>query len=69
MPSSRGSAPTHGSNPRLFHPLHWQVGSLPLAPLGRPFIMCILPQLKNLCKDILKIPGGEKKITHNGELC
>ena len=31
--------------------------------------MCILPQLKNLCKDILKIPGGEKKITHSGELC
>ena len=25
-----------GSNPRLLHLLHWQVGSLPLVPLGKP---------------------------------
>ena len=26
--------PTQGSNPRLFRLLHWQAGSLPLAPPG-----------------------------------
>ena len=28
--------PTQGLNPCLIHPLHWQVGSLPLAPPGKP---------------------------------
>ena len=27
-----------GSNPRLLCLLHWQVGSLPLAPPGKPFV-------------------------------
>ena len=30
----RGIFPTQGSNPSLLHLLHWQAGSLPLAPLG-----------------------------------
>ena len=30
----QGIFPTQGSNPRLFHLLHWQVGSLPLVPPG-----------------------------------
>ena len=34
MPSSRGIFLTQGLNPRLLCLLHWQVGSLPLAPLG-----------------------------------
>ena len=29
---------TQGSNPGLVHLLHWQAGSLPLAPLGKPMI-------------------------------
>ena len=29
----QGLFPTQGSNPHLLHLLHWQVGSLPLAPL------------------------------------
>ena len=29
---------TWGSNPRLLHLLHWQVGSLPLALSGKPLI-------------------------------
>ena len=33
MPS-RGISLTQGSNLRLLYLLHWQVGSLPLAPLG-----------------------------------
>ena len=28
----QGIFPTQGSNPRLSHLLHWQAGSLPLAP-------------------------------------
>ena len=35
MPSSRGSSQL-GSNPCLLCLLHWQVGSLPLAPPGKP---------------------------------
>ena len=29
--------PTQGSKPPLLWLLHWQVGSLPLAPLGKPY--------------------------------
>ena len=40
MPSSRGSSwrssLTQGSNPHLLCLLHWQAGSLPLAPAGKP---------------------------------
>ena len=32
----QGLLPTQGSNPRLLHLLHWQAGSLPLAPPGKP---------------------------------
>ena len=32
-----GIFPTPGLNPRLFHLLHWQVGSLPLSYLGSPW--------------------------------
>ena len=32
----QGIFPTQGSNLGLLHPLHWQVGSLPLCHLGIP---------------------------------
>ena len=32
----QGTFPTQGSNPHLFCLLHWQAGSLPLAPPGKP---------------------------------
>ena len=32
----RGTFPTQGSNPHLLCLLHWQEGSLPLAPPGKP---------------------------------
>ena len=32
----QGIFPTRGSDPRLVHPLHWQTGSLPPAPPGKP---------------------------------
>ena len=31
--STPGDAPNQGSNPHLFHFLHWQADSLPLCPL------------------------------------
>ena len=33
-----GIFPTQGSNPCLFCLLHWQAGSLPLAPPGKPIL-------------------------------
>ena len=36
MPSSRGIFPTRGPNQCLLCLLHWQAGSLPLAPPGKP---------------------------------
>ena len=36
MSSSRGVFPTQGSNQHLLSLLHWQVGSLPLVPPGKP---------------------------------
>ena len=36
MHSSRGIFPTQGLNPHLLCLLHWQVGSLPLVPPGKP---------------------------------
>ena len=41
--SSPGDLPNSGIKPRLFCVLHWQVGSLPLAQLGK---LCI----KNVCQ-------------------
>ena len=32
----QGIFPTQGRNPDLLHLLHWQAGSLPLAPHGKP---------------------------------
>ena len=32
----QGTFPTQGSNPHLLHVLHWQAGSLPLVPSGKP---------------------------------
>ena len=40
-----GDLPDPGSNPPLLHLLYWQVGSLPLAPLGKPMgkQFCLYP--------------------------
>ena len=40
--SSRGIFPTQGSNPHLLRPLYWQVGSLPVAPSGKPLYKYVL---------------------------
>ena len=36
----QGIFPTQGSNPCLLCLLHWQMDSLPLAPLGKPLYKC-----------------------------
>ena len=36
----QGIFPTKGLNPCLFHLLHWQMESLPLASPGKPYIKC-----------------------------
>ena len=51
VPSSRGSSPNQGSNPRILCLLYWQMGSLPLAPPGKPQI---------LSKPINFAPGWEQ---------
>ena len=38
---------TQGSNPHLFCQLLWRVGSLPLAPPGKPIYLSILIQMTN----------------------
>ena len=40
----QGIFPTQESNLCLLHPLHWQAGSLPLAPPGKPFVCYSLTQ-------------------------
>ena len=41
----QGISLTQGSNPRLLHLLHWEVGSLPLAPPGKPRHLRLLDKL------------------------
>jgi len=36
---SLGDLPTQGSNSSLLHFLHWQAGSLPLGPPGKPLLL------------------------------
>ena len=36
----QGMSPTQGSNPYLLCRLHWQVGSLPSVPPGKPWWQC-----------------------------
>ena len=45
----QGIFPKQGSNPCLLCPLHWQAGSLPLVPSGRPFLK--VSSLQMGCKD------------------
>ena len=50
----QGTFPTHGSNPGL---LHWQTGSLPLAPPGKPNMYQIpLQNTQHACSCVL---GGQ----------
>ena len=43
MPSSKGIFLAQRLNPHLLSLLHWQVGSLPLAPLGKAVFTVVPP--------------------------
>ena len=43
LPSSRGSSPSRDRT-HVLHLLHWQMGSLPLLPPGKPFSMIVFVQ-------------------------
>ena len=45
----QGIFPTQGSNPHLLYLLHWQAGSLMLAPPGKP-ILALLVKAKSQIK-------------------
>ena len=46
----QGIFPTQGSTPYFLHLLHWQVGSLPLAPPGKPSVVSYSsPSLNCIC--------------------
>ena len=49
-----GLFPTQGSNPGLLYLLHWQVGSLPLVPSGKPLEVRAVVGDK---KTTLKVPA------------
>ena len=54
----QGIFPTQGSNPCLLCLLHWQAGSLPLAPPGKPIswiadIILLVTSMKGWCREII----------------
>ena len=58
-----GDLPTQGSNLSLLHLLHWQAGSLPLVPLGKPrFHECPLIFFRR-CLIIQKLPPLHQVVT------
>ena len=67
---------TQGSNPHLLCLLHWQTGSLPLAPLGKPLMLPkSLQKYRNpvptsdACNQnsVLTRPGGDPSAHHFGK--
>ena len=59
----QGIFPTQGSNLCLFRLLHWQVGSLPLVPPGKPLALVaaaakLLQSCPTLCDPIDGSPPG-----------
>ena len=57
----QGISPPQGSNPHLLCLLHWQVGSLPLAPPGKP----ITNNSRHICAptSVLPTPGGSNLVS------
>ena len=49
MSFSRGSSRTQGLNLHLLCLLHWQPGSLPLAPPGKPFMRIVKVKVSQSC--------------------
>ena len=62
-----GAFLTQGSNPHLLGLLHWQTGSLPLVPLGKP-ILPPLPLCIPICLSAPK-PSGTSFLWANASSC
>ena len=60
-----GIFPTQGSNPRLLYRLHWQAGSLLLAPPGKP--RAVITKFYKLSG--LHISGDQKSAIKEGGTC
>ena len=57
-----GNFPTKGLNPHLLHPLHWQMGFLPLVPPGKPISSTLHLNYQCQCsRDRRQSSGGERK--------
>ena len=53
----QGISPTQGLKPSFLSLLHWQAGSLPLAPPGKPINIytepiCCTPEIKNIINQL-----------------
>ena len=55
----QGIFPTQGLNPCLFHFLHWQAGSLPLVPPGKPFIQSTSCEMLGESQAGIRIAGRD----------
>ena len=52
----QGIFQTQGSNLHLLHLLHWQAGSLPLAPPGKPLLYCVVVVQSTICVQLFATP-------------
>ena len=55
----QGISLTQGSNPHLLHLLHWQAGSLPLVPPGKPLVAQTVNNLPAMQETQVKSLGRE----------
>ena len=54
-----GIFPIHGSNPCLLNLLHWQAGSLPLVPTGKPILLLFSCSCLTVCDPMdCSLPGS-----------
>ena len=56
----QGIFPTQGLEPHLFSLLHWQVGSLPLAPPGKPLPPLSDPPISSQCLPLAALLQSHK---------
>ena len=59
----QGIFPTQGSNPHLLGLLHWQAGSLPLAPPGKPILYIFFLIFPDLYLFYLLLPWFKESFT------
>ena len=69
----QGIFPAQGSNPYLFHLLHWQEGSLPLAPYGNDLISLLSKGLSRVFSSTTvqkhQFFGAQPSLWSNSQIC